>query len=48
MGKREATKQSSKAILAEVIKEMAKPKVVKSARIGFLLLERLSSRAGQH
>ena len=37
MGKREATKQSAKAILAEVIKEMAKPKVVKSARTGFRL-----------
>ena len=47
MGKREATKQSPKATLAECIKEMAKPKVVKSARIGFLVLEQCSSRAGR-
>jgi hypothetical protein len=32
MGKRKAKKQSAKATLAEVIKEMAKPRVVASAR----------------
>jgi hypothetical protein len=31
MDKRAGTKQSAKAIRAEVIKEMVKPKVVKSA-----------------
>jgi hypothetical protein len=32
MDKRKAKEQSAKATLAEVIKEMAKPRVVKSAR----------------
>jgi len=32
MGKRKAKQQSAKAILAEVIKEMAKPRVVASAK----------------
>jgi hypothetical protein len=32
MGKRKAKKQSAKATLAAVIKEMAKPRVVLSAR----------------
>jgi hypothetical protein len=32
MGKRKAKKQSAKATLAEVIKEMAKPRVASSAR----------------
>ena len=32
MGKRKAKKQSAKATLAEVVKEMAKPRVVMSAR----------------
>jgi|HubBroStandDraft_4_1064222.scaffolds.fasta_scaffold1765340_2 hypothetical protein len=34
LGKREATTQSPEAVLAEVVKEMAKPHVVKSARTG--------------
>ena len=32
MGKRRTKKQSAKATLAEVVKEMAKPRVVMSAR----------------
>jgi hypothetical protein len=32
MGKRKAKKQSDKATLAEVVKEMAKPRVATSAR----------------
>jgi hypothetical protein len=32
MGKRKTKKQSAKATLAEVIKEMAKPRVASSAR----------------
>ena len=32
MGKMKAKKQSAKATLAEVMREMAKPRVVKSAR----------------
>ena len=32
MGKRKAKKQSDKATLAEVTKEMAKPRVARSAR----------------
>jgi hypothetical protein len=32
MDKRKPKKQSAKATLAEVVKEMAKPRVVKSAR----------------
>jgi hypothetical protein len=32
MGKRKAKKQSAKETLAEVIKEMAKPRVARSAR----------------
>jgi hypothetical protein len=33
MGKRKTKKQSAKAILAEVVKEMAKPRVAASARV---------------
>jgi hypothetical protein len=32
MGKRKEKKQSAKATLAEVVKEMAKPRVARSAR----------------
>jgi hypothetical protein len=32
MGKRRPKKQSAEATLAEVVKEMAKPRVVRSAR----------------
>jgi hypothetical protein len=32
MGKKKAKRQSAKAILAEVVKEMAKPRVAMSAR----------------
>jgi hypothetical protein len=45
MDKRKTKKQSAKATLAEVIKEMAQPRMVKSAReYGAALSERSSSR----
>jgi TolA-binding protein len=48
MGKRKTKKQSAKATLAEVIKEMAKPRVASSAREqSSVFLERSSSRGEQ-
>jgi hypothetical protein len=45
MGKRKTKKQSAKATLAEVIREMDKPRMVKSAReYGSVFSERSSSR----
>ena len=38
MGKKKTKKQSAKATLAEVIKEMAKPRVASSARLDQLYL----------
>jgi hypothetical protein len=48
MGKKKTKKQSAKATLAEVIKEMAKPRVATSAREwSSVFSERSSSRGEQ-
>jgi hypothetical protein len=48
MGKKKTKKQSAKATLAEVVKEMAKPRVAMSAReYSPVLSKRSSSRGAQ-